>query len=54
MHALRLKPELIERLRKVASGPTYLLTQVALEEMCEKLEAAEPSSIRIIRAEDLG
>jgi len=52
MHAMRLQPELIERLKEVASGPVYLLVQVALEKMIEELKQSE--SIQVIKAEDLG
>jgi len=52
MHAMRLKPELIERLKEVANGPVYLLVQVALEKMIAELEKSE--GIQVIKAEDLG
>lgn len=52
MHAMRLKPELVERLKEVASGPTYLLVQVALEKMIAELQQTE--AIQVIKAEDLG
>lgn len=52
MHAMRLQPELIERLKSVTSGPVYLLVQVALEKMIAELEKSE--GIQVIKAEDLG
>ena len=52
MHAMRLQPELIERLKEVANGPVYLLVQVALEKMIAELEKSE--GIQVIKAEDLG
>lgn len=52
MHALRLKPELFDRLKAVASGQNYLLVQVAIEQLCERLENTD--EILVIRAEDLG
>jgi hypothetical protein len=52
MHAMRLQPELIERLKEVASGPTYLLVQVALEKMIAELKQSD--GIQVIKAEDLG
>jgi len=52
MHAMRLQPELIDRLKEVASGPVYLLVQVALEKMIEELKQSD--GIQVIKAEDLG
>ena len=52
MFALRLKPELMDRLKAVASGQNYLLVQVAIQDLCERLEIAK--EFRVIRAEDLG
>lgn len=52
MHALRLKPELMDRLKAVASGQNYLLVQVAIEQLCERLE--NTTEIIVIKAEDLG
>jgi hypothetical protein len=52
MHAMRLQPELIDRLKQVANGPVYLLVQVALEKMIAELEKSE--GIQVIKAEDLG
>lgn len=51
MHALRLKPELIEEVKSVAVGPMYLIVEVALRRLIEDLnERKEPLTIR---AEDL-
>ena len=52
LHAVRLLHETMERLRAVASGPDYLLIELAVREFCERLEARE--DIRIVKAEDLG
>src|SRR4051794_17910626 len=51
MHAIRLPEPLIERLQGVASGPLYLLLQIAVEHLCDDLQAAEGTIA--IRAEDL-
>ena len=51
MHAMRITPELVERVKKCAAGPLYLVVQVALERLCEQLENQE--NIQVIKAEDL-
>lgn len=52
MHALRLPTDLINRLKSVASGPTYLLVQIAIDRLCTDLENSE--QITVVKAEDLG
>jgi hypothetical protein len=51
MHALRLRPELVENVKKVAAGPMYLIVEVALRRLIEDL--AERQEPLMIRAEDL-
>lgn len=51
MHALRIRPELMSRLKRIAAGPTYLLVELAIEGLCEKLEAQ--ADTKVIKAEDL-
>jgi len=52
LYACRLRPESIDRLRKVASGPDYLLIDLAVNRLCDVLERQENSEV--IRAEELG
>lgn len=52
LHAVRLLPETMNRLRTVAAGPDYLLIELAVREFCEALEAR--SDIRIVQADSLG
>jgi hypothetical protein len=51
MHALRLRPELVENVKKVMAGPMYLIVEVALRRLIEDL--AERQEPLMIRAEDL-
>lgn len=51
MHALRLKPELMEEVKNVAVGPMYLIVEVALRRLIEDL--SERQDPLMIRAEDL-
>jgi hypothetical protein len=58
MHALRLTPEIVERLRgserqnPLVAGPLYLVVEYALRKLIEDLETRETPIV--IRAEDLG
>ncbi len=52
LHAIRLKDEITSRLQEVASGPLYLLVEVAMLDMIERLEKSD--ELRLVRAEDLG
>lgn len=54
MHALRLPTDLVQQLKSLASGPTYLLVQIAIERLCEDLRNQDPGQIKVVKAEDLG
>jgi hypothetical protein len=48
---LRVRPTVMARLERVAVGPTYLLCEIALLEMIDRLEKAQPGELRVVRAE---
>jgi hypothetical protein len=54
LHAIRVKPELLDRLRSLASGPDYLLVEMAIAAFCDDLERRPATDMRVIRAEELG
>lgn len=52
LHAMRLKEALIERLNSCVEGPIYLAVELAIEELCARLESND--SMTIVRAADRG
>ncbi len=47
---LRLRPTLVKRVRELTVGPMYIIIEVALQKMCEDLEALEPGTLRTVDA----
>ena len=54
LHAIRIKPQVAERLGKIVSGPLYLAVEIAITRLCDQLESHDTSTVEIVRAEDLG
>lgn len=52
LHAIRIRPQVIEALASVASGPVYLLVEIAVNRLVEELQKRE--TIEFVRAEELG
>jgi len=38
---LRIRPTVVERVKRVSIGPLYLIIEYALEQLCERAEAGE-------------
>lgn len=51
-HGLRLKRDTMKRLRACVAGPDYLAVELAIRELCDRLEAQ--SGMRVVKAEELG
>ena len=47
---MKIRPSLMRRVEELCLGPTYLLLELALEELCESLEAAPPKFKRSLPA----
>lgn len=47
---LRLRPSLVKRVRELTVGPIYIIIEVALEKLCQELEALEPGTLRTVDA----
>ncbi len=54
LHAIRIKPEVVDRLAAIATGPMYLLIELAINRLIKELESRPASQIEVLRAEDLG
>lgn len=52
LYAWRYRPDIIERLGKLVSGPTYLAVELALTRWLDELEKSQ--ALEIVRSEDLG
>lgn len=50
---MRIRPSTLERLSKVAIGPTYALLEVAILRMCEQLETAPEGEVSVIHMDTL-
>ena len=47
---MKVRPSLLRRVEGLCLGPTYLLLELALEELCESLEALPPKTKRSVAA----
>ena len=54
LHAVRVRPETLERLARNVSGPMYLALELAVDRLCDQLEKQAPGQAEIIHAESLG
>ncbi len=53
LHAIRIRPAVIERLAEVASGPMYLVVEIAINRLIAELEARSDGQIEVIRVEHI-
>lgn len=47
---MKVRPSLLRRVEGLCLGPTYLLLELALEELCESLETLPPKAKRTLAA----
>ena len=47
---MKVRPSLLKRVEKICLGPTYLILEMALEELCDSLEALPPKAKRSVAA----